>query len=278
MVAGAVVLSAAGFFYFSVGRGSTSEVPDLETPTQPRREPLGDVASLENDTRTPILVDLPIEPLPVITQGQYLRDYWGARWPEVEEALLDADWDLLADYEQGAWPSWEDVEPFAVASMLNGTATLEAPADGDLSGLMETTGAIWLTPLMTRQDLRDHPDLNPEGKKISKFDYEQLKGIDSTYGDIMLPTVEAYLAANQSYRAMKLDQGLYEHGPFYTPQGSQDPNYHGRIESTSGTVNGWAYAIYIEVEKDPLMASLLAELELQQKAKQAELQEYIEYL
>jgi hypothetical protein len=278
LLACGVVLGAAVIVYVSTGDGATSDVQDLETPVQSKVKLSEDVSSPEDDTRTPIVVDQPIEPPTLITMSQYLRDYWGARWPEVEEALLDADWDLQAEFDPDAWPSWEDVEPLVVASILNGSATLEPLEEGDLSGLMETVGATWLTPLMSRQDLRDHPGLNPESKKISKFDYEQLKSIESTYGAVMLPMVEAYLAANQSYRATQISQGIYEHGLFYKPKASKDSNYHGRIETTSGSVNGWSYGIYMEVEKDPLMASLLAELKLQQDAKQADFQEYIEYL
>ncbi|MDF1797783.1 MAG: hypothetical protein P1V81_01290 [Planctomycetota bacterium] len=211
----------------------------------------------------------------VMTLGDYLIEEWGSRWPEIEAQLAEADWDLDSEIDLSKYPSWEEVEPRARALALNGTVGIEDSFEGDLRGLYETVGKSLLQPLLDRQLLKGDPGLNPEGKPISRYDYDRLKEIEDRHTATMAPLLEAYLAANQSYRAAEWELGHYEHGLLVAPEPTKDPSYSGQIESTSGSFNGWMVELYFEVEKDPLLNSLLAELNALAKAKADELKLYI---
>ena len=261
--------------YISLGEErtlGTSSLPTLETPEV---EGAAD-SQMPLSSREVLVLESESQPPRLISTRQYLQDYWGARWLEIEASLLDAGWDLDEEIDLSLWPKWEEVKELAFATMVSNEATIDPLAAGDISGMRKTVGAALLMPLGDRISLAVDRKLNPDGKNISKLQRDHLLEIEARHNEGLGPLVDVYLVANQAYRINQLELGNFEYGLFALPKHAKDPNYSGMTDMITGSTGGWNYAMYLEVEKDPALSSLLSEIDYLTVSKKAELALLIE--
>lgn len=246
----------------AVGTAQTSTARDQTLELPKSREPQAAT------TKEPIASHL-------VRQADYLAEQWGARWPELREQLLESDWDPDLMVDPSLWPSWEETRPLVEAAIVNDGATLELEPDPDFKNLRKSVGSALLRPLNDKWGLEGDDYLNPERKPIKKATFQELRAIEAAHDRSIEPLIDAYLAAEQSYRIMQVQQGNYDHGLFTVPPPIKDPTYTGPVTIVGGMVNGWSFNANFETGRDPLLASLRAEIETLVEAKIDEIKAYI---
>lgn len=210
---------------------STRPSPDMATPSirSPAKPVTVEAADSESQSRR-----------------DFLSDYWGERWPEIEKAMLKARVDLDAGMEI---VPWEEAAPqLAVLAQLD-ESEWKAAAN-HLSGWWSDT---WEVPF--EKWVKDNFRVPGE---VGEDEMRGLEDACHPFNEQLAVLGETYAAQIDSYLRERWATGSIVKAPFSTYGVSNETGFY----STSSAAAGWSIVITLKLEDCPDIAQTLREAEV----------------
>ncbi len=197
-------------------------------------------SALNPSTRDSLGDELPKK----VRAADYLMDYWGSRWPEVEEEILDR-WAALGldgkkevldlEIDPACLPTWEEIEVELQEKVVRTSDAVLNRLTRAYADLSDTT-------------LNYH--LDKAGKKPSEEYREALRQAAASVQPEMIEAVLTLATEELRYRQRVWDEKLYAAGPVAAAGGPAFLLEAGDGASGSLAVKGWGLHYRLEPSQD----------------------------
>ncbi len=198
------------------------------------------------------------------TKRELLRDYWGDRWPTIEQQILTQGGDLDTLVEASEIAPWEVVEADLRKWVLSDRTSM----------LANSAGALQLEPAENVYDQL----LRKNGLPLSEENRAALKAVTESYGAEMDRKLNELVLAEERYRQRVWDEGLYAAGPYFEVGGPDFLRQPGGGWSISYNVREWQIYFRLEPAGDPTYANALNEVKRVRSERQQGWQETLDAL
>jgi len=229
-------------------RGSKQAPAIADLDASPPQAPLGALRAGNEDRRAleQPEEDLAIEegtPEPATTARMYLQEYWGDRWPEIEQAMLKAKIDLDQPYEPVPWE---------VASRVLEPMALLTPEERDNATVKNI--CRWPTDLEPRAmlDWIRNEYLVPSSLELDTADLLAIEDNVRGSNEELKQLADEYFDRIDFYTMEKWNSGDFVKAPFGTIGVSKTLGFHSKTAAASG----WSFVITLQREQYPDMVEL----------------------
>lgn len=179
-----------------------------------------------------------------VRASEFLADYWGARWPEIEKEILDK-WEALGldgrkevldlEIDLALMPTWEEVEADFEAKVVR-------PPDAVLDRLTHA----WVE--LADSSLNYH--LQQAGKRPSEEHREALRQAAEPYQAEMAEAVLTLAIEESRYRERVWKENLFARGPVAAAGGPEFLLKEGDGAGGSISIQGWGLSYRLEPSLD----------------------------
>lgn len=263
-IAVALLLLGAALLLWRLGEGDT-ERSGIAAPAMaaaPEASPTAEQGARREEV-TPAVPPTGSAEVEKRTKREVLRDYWGDRWPAVEQQIVAQGGDLDALVEGDITP-WEVVEADLRKLVLSDAASLRK----------SLAAALQLEPEKDAYDLM----LRQNGRRPTKEILANLQAVTESYRAELDLKAEELALQEERYRQRVWDEGLYRAGPFFETGGPDYLREPGGGWSISSNVREWAIYFRLEPDRDPAYANAMGEVKRVRSERQEGWQEVLDSL
>lgn len=181
---------------------------------------------------------------PAQTRREFLSEYWGERWPDVERAILASDLDLNKPIEIVPWEvAAERLSDEVPLSEAEWRAAVETQV-GWHNDTYDTTYDQWIRSTFG------------VGGGFDEVEIRGLEEVCRSYNEQLRSLGELYATQLDAHLMDRWSTGAFVKAPLSTHGVSKEMGFY----STSTAAEGWSYVITLKIEDCPDIAQTKEEV------------------
>ncbi len=180
---------------------------------------------------------------------EYLKGYWGPRWPEVlaevEARGIDVD---AIDISQ--WRSWDDAFPWALEGFESAAGTPDSPR-------LSVDDWFYGDPIpRTQVALQESATWNPTRKSITPTDFDVFERISAEHDSTLADLASRWIGVVYPVARQSIIDGSAPHHPVFFPTFAHH-NQENVAYFLTGSSTGWTFEVVVELGDYPELRAIL---------------------